>query len=132
MIFIYSKKTHISEYNVRLSKKCGVLSDLIVSVRQVSFIVNPYLIYYENSLHQQSNTSVHLFICYVIGTLKHLSGLVAPHHYLLLQCHVAVLRHADTCRSGMSMYESWKRRLSEGSRRFTITDETPTRGKWVG
>ena len=52
MIFIYSKKLNISEYNVRLSKKCGVLSDLIVSVRQVSFIVNPYLIYYENSLHQ--------------------------------------------------------------------------------
>ena len=102
MIFIYSKKTHISEYNVRQSKKCGVLSDLIVSVRQVSFIVNPYLIYYENSLHQQSNTSVHLL--HVIGTLTQLSGVLAPHHYLLLQCHVAVLRHADTCRSGMSMY----------------------------
>ena len=54
MIFIYSKKANISEYNARRSKKCGVLSDLIVSVRQVSFIWNPYLIDYENSLHQQS------------------------------------------------------------------------------
>ena len=126
MIFIYSKKPNISEYNVRQSKKCGVLSDLIVSVRQVSFIVNPYLIYYENSLrtnHRQSNTSVHLL--HVIGTLTQLSGLLAPHHYLVLQCHVAMLRHADTCRSGMSMYESLKRRLSDGSRRFHNHREGP-------
>ena len=100
MIFIYSKKANISEYNARRSKKCGVLSDLIVSVRQVSFIWNPYLIDYENSLHQQSKhiCSSVIDINYPSGTLRLLSGLLAPHHYLVLQCHVAVLRHADTCR----------------------------------
>ena len=35
---------------------------------------------------------------YPPGTLRQLSGLLGPHHYLVLQCHVAVLRHADTCR----------------------------------